>query len=168
MGTKFKGTKAETRALDTYIKLIRAADSVAARVEAPISAIHLSVSQFGVLEALYHLGPLHQKELARKTLKSTGNITMVVDNLEKHGYVERMRDENDRRHYLVRITATGRRQISEFFPGHAARIAREMSFLTKQEQEELGRLCKKVGLAGIAAADRSSATAKRLRNQQGR
>ena len=146
MGTKFKGNTSQVAALNAFIKLIRAAESVAARVEAPLGAIDLSVSQFGVLEALYHLGPLYQKDLAKKTLKSTGNITMVVDNLEKRGYVERLRDERDRRHYFVRITAAGKRLISAFFPGHVKRIVDEMSVLSKSEQAELGRLCKKVGL----------------------
>lgn len=146
MGTKFKGAKNEVRALNTFIKLIRAAESVAARVEAPLGRLDLTASQFGVLEALHHLGPLYQKDLAKKILKSAGNITMVVDNLEKRGYVERLRDEQDRRHYFVRITAAGKRLIASFFPGHAARIVKEMNVLSGKEQEELGRLCGKVGL----------------------
>jgi len=145
MGTRYNGTKKETRALNAFIKLIRAAQSVSGRVEANLSEIGLSVSQFGVLEALYHLGPLFQKDLASKILKSTGNITMVVDNLEKRGLVERVRDEKDRRHYSVRITEQGADMIKSFFPGHVARIVGEMGFLTGSEQEELGRLCKKVG-----------------------
>jgi MarR family 2-MHQ and catechol resistance regulon transcriptional repressor len=153
MGTKFKGNKDEVRALNAFIKLIRAAESVATRVEGPISSIDLSISQFGVLEALHHLGPLYQKDLAKKTLKSTGNITMVVDNLEKRGLVERLRDEEDRRHYFVRITAAGKKLITSFFPGHVARIVREMNTLTKAEQEELGKLCRKVGLGTAKKGD---------------
>ncbi|NTW58698.1 MAG: MarR family transcriptional regulator [Nitrospirae bacterium] len=146
MGTKYEGTKKEKRALDAFIKLVRAAQSVSDRVESPFSEIGLSVSQFGVLEALHHLGPLYQKDLASKILKSTSNITMVVDNLEKQDLVERVRDEQDRRHYSVRITAKGSALITSFFPGHVRRIVNEMSVLTKAEQDELGRLCRKVGL----------------------
>lgn len=146
MGTKYEGTKTEKRALDAFIKLVRAAQSVSGRVESHFSEIGLSVSQFGALEALYHLGPLYQKDLASKILKSTGNITMVVDNLEKQGLVERVRDEKDRRHYSVRITTKGSALITSFFPGHVHRIVKEMSVLTKAEQDELGRLCRKVGL----------------------
>lgn len=146
MGTKYEGTKTEKRALDAFIKLERAAQSVSARVESHFSEIGLTVSQFGALEALYHIGPLYQKDLASKILKSTGNITMVVDNLEKRGLVGRVRDEKDRRHYSVRITEKGARLIRSFFPGHVSRIVREMRALTRSEQEELGRLCKKVGL----------------------
>jgi MarR family 2-MHQ and catechol resistance regulon transcriptional repressor len=151
MATRYNGTKKVTRALDAFIKLVRAAASVSSRVEGRFSDLGLSVSQFGVLEALHHLGPLYQKDLARKILKSTGNITMVVDNLEKRGLVERVRDEKDRRHYFVRITKKGSDIIRPFFPGHAARVAEEMGALTAAEQEELARLCKKVGLGRTGA-----------------
>jgi len=152
MGTRYKGTKEETRALNAFIKLVRAAQSVSGRVESHFSEIGLSVSQFGALEALYHLGPLFQKDLASKILKSTGNITMVVDNLEKQGLVDRVRDENDRRHYSVRITEKGAALIRSFFPGHVARIVDEMGALTRSEQEELDRLCRKVGLQETKAS----------------
>jgi MarR family 2-MHQ and catechol resistance regulon transcriptional repressor len=146
MGTKYGGKKEEVRALNVYIKLIRAAESVSQRVETGFGKLGLTVSQFGVLEALYHLGPLYQKDLAAKTLKSTGNITMVVNNNEKRGFVARRRDENDRRHFFVDITPEGKRLIRNFFPGHVKRIVGEMGTLTGAEQEELGRLCKQVGL----------------------
>lgn len=146
MGTKYQGTKDEIRALNAFIKLVRAADSVSSRVEAHLDSIHLTVSQFGVMEALLHLGPMHQKDLGKKILKSSGNITMVVDNLEKRGLAERLRDEQDRRHYFVRLTEKGKALIKPFFARHAARVVSEMSALTRAEQEELGRLCKKVGL----------------------
>jgi MarR family 2-MHQ and catechol resistance regulon transcriptional repressor len=146
MGTRYTGTKDETRALNAFIKLIRAAQSVSGRVEAHLSELGLTVSQFGVLEALFHLGPLNQKNLAAKILKSTGNITMVIDNLEKRGLVKRTRDEKDRRNYSVAITRKGADMITSFFPKHVARIVEEMGVLSGAEQEELGRLCKKVGL----------------------
>lgn len=146
MGTKYRGTAEEVRALNAFIKLIRAAESISRRVEGCLIEIGLSVSQFGVMEALFHLGPLHQKELAQKILKSGGNITMVVDNLEKMGLVERVRDEKDRRRFFVKLTDKGKRLIKGFFPKHVERITKEMSILTGKEQEELGRLCKKLGL----------------------
>ena len=146
MGTKYEGTKEEKRALNAFIKLIRAGQSLSGRVEAHFSELGLTVSQFGVLEALVHLGPLNQKSLAAKILKSTGNITMVIDNLEKRGLVKRTRDEKDRRHYSVAITNKGSGVITSFFPKHVARIVEEMSVLSGAEQDALGRLCRKVGL----------------------
>jgi MarR family 2-MHQ and catechol resistance regulon transcriptional repressor len=155
MGSKYTGTKEETRALNAFIKLIRAAQSVSGRVEAHLSELGLTVSQFGVLEALFHLGPLNQKNLAAKILKSTGNITMVIDNLEKRGLVKRTRDESDRRHYSVGITPKGAGLIAMFFPKHVVRIVEEMSVLSGDEQEALGTLCKKLGLQAARPEQRN-------------
>jgi MarR family 2-MHQ and catechol resistance regulon transcriptional repressor len=145
MATRYQGTRDEVRALNTFIKLTRAAESVAARLSGGLTDAGLTESQFGALEALYHLGPLHQRELGAKLLRSSGNITMVVDNLEKRGLVRRERGVEDRRFITVHLTEAGRRLIARIFPRHAARIAAELAVLTPQEQEELGRLCRKLG-----------------------
>src|SRR5437879_1514833 len=101
MGTHHEGTRAEVRALDALVKLMRAADSVSARLAETITGAGLSESQFGVLEALYHLGPLCQREIAVKLLRSSGNITLVIDNLEARGLVRRERQQEDRRYITV-------------------------------------------------------------------
>jgi MarR family 2-MHQ and catechol resistance regulon transcriptional repressor len=145
MATRYQGTPHEVRALNTFIKLTRAAESVAARLSGGLTDAGLTESQFGALEALYHLGPLHQRELGAKLLRSSGNITMVVDNLEKRGLVRRERGVADRRFITVHLTEAGRRLIARIFPRHAARIAAELAVLAPQEQEELGRLCRKLG-----------------------
>jgi MarR family transcriptional regulator, 2-MHQ and catechol-resistance regulon repressor len=149
MGTRYIGTKEEKLALNAYIKLMRAGQSLSGRVEAHFRELGLTASQFGVLEALLHVGPLNQKSLAAKILKSTGNITMVIDNLEKRGLVKRTRDEQDRRHFSIGITRKGASLITAFFPKHVERIVEEMSVLSGAEQDTLGRLCKKVGLQGV-------------------
>ena len=143
----YKGGKDEVRALSTYVKLMRATESVSAHIHRHLSVAGLSASQFGVLEALYHLGPLNQAELARKILKSTGNITMVIDNLEKRGLVTRERKKEDRRHYAVRLTVEGRKLIADLFPRHANWITEALKVLSGREQVELGRLCRKLGLS---------------------
>lgn len=106
----------------------------------------LSTSQFAVLDALLHLGPLCQKELGEKILKTSGNMTMVIDNLEKGGLVIRERQIDDRRFVLVHLSDGGRALMVDLFPRHAAAISREMAILSPAEQDELGRLCKKLGL----------------------
>ena len=140
--------KNKMRALSTYTKLMRAAESVTARTHRHLSSKGLTISQFGVLEALYHLGPLSQKEIGQKILRSGGNITMIIDNLEKRGLVMRKRDETDRRVYIVHLTDEGNKLISRVFPPHAIKISDEMSVLSAAEQETLGSLCKKLGLKG--------------------
>jgi MarR family 2-MHQ and catechol resistance regulon transcriptional repressor len=101
-----------------------------------------------VLEALYHLGPLSQKDIGQKILRSSGNITMVIDNLEKRGLVMRKRDKSDRRVFIVHLTDEGNKLISKVFPPHATKISDEMSVLSATEQKTLGGLCKKLGLRG--------------------
>lgn len=152
MPTHYQGPAHEVRALETFIKLIRAAGSVIARTSRPLASSGLTVGQFGVLETLLHLGPIHQCDLARKHLQSGGNITMIVDNLEKAGLVRRARLPEDRRYVQVHLTDAGRERIEEIFPRQARNITEQMSVLTAAEQEELARLCRKLGL-GVTAAE---------------
>lgn len=147
--TAYTGAKEEVRALSTYVKLLRAAESLSARVHRHLAESGLSISQFGVLEALHHLGPLSQSEIAKKVLKSTGNMTMVIDNLEKSGLVKRERNEQDRRYYVVGLTTRGSARIKSIFPRHAAKIMDEMQVLSRAEQTALGSLCRRLGLQSI-------------------
>lgn len=145
MSTHYQGHADEKLALDTFIKLMRAAESFISRTTSELDNAGLTSSQFGVLEALHHLGPLCQKELATKILKSSGNMTLVIDNLEKRSLVRRERDQDDRRYYRIHLTKKGRELMAELFPLHAKLIRREMDCLSSDEKMELGRLCKKLG-----------------------
>lgn len=147
MPTHYQGEPEEVRALDALVKLTRAADAVNRRLDGLLAEAHLTASQFGVLEALLHLGQLCQKDLAAKLLKSDGNLTMVLGNLEKRGLVTRTRDPQDKRLLNVQLTVAGRRLIRSLFPRHAANVAAAFSALTPAEQETLGKLSKKLGLA---------------------
>ncbi len=133
-------------ALNTYTKLMRGAESVTVRVGRKMSEAGLTISQFGVLEALLHKGPLCQRDVASKILKSTGNITLVIDNLEKQGLVLRERSLEDRRFCTVVLTQKGRTLIEATFAEVEAAIVAEMGVLTDEEQQTLGRICKKLGL----------------------
>ena len=146
MPTHFEGTKEQKNTLNTFIKLLRATESLNQRLCRHLSEANLTISQFGVLEALLHLGPQNQKELGQKLLKSGGNITLVIDNLEKSGFVSRKKDQNDRRALIVELTAQGKSFIEDFFPKHLDKISEEFSVLDDKEKEELARLCKKIGM----------------------
>jgi len=146
MGTHYNGSKKEKRALDSYIKLMRAAETINSAVNLSLSKFGLTESQFNVLDALYHLGPLSQKELGNKLLKSGGNITMVIDNLEKDAFVERKRGKEDRRIFFVHLTTEGKEKLEETLPEQVNIITNVMNRLSKTEQIELQRLCKKIGL----------------------
>ncbi len=147
MATRYAGDRRERRALDTYIRLNRAVNAVGGRVleYAPLPE-SLTLPQFGVLEALLHIGPMCQAELGRKLLRTKGNVSLVVDNLANRGLVERRPSSIDRRQTEVSLTDTGRELISAYFPKHAEGIVKAMSALSAQEQEQLGELCRRLGL----------------------
>ena len=145
MPTHYKGTEEERRALDVFIKLMRAAESVADRTGRPVTAAGLTRSQFGVLETLYHLGPLMLSQIADKHIKSRNNFTVVVDNLEKQGLVRRERSGEDRRAVWVHLTDAGRERIEQVFPRHVRAVVEDMAVLTPQEQELLGALLRRLG-----------------------
>jgi MarR family transcriptional regulator, 2-MHQ and catechol-resistance regulon repressor len=147
MATHHQGSPEERRALDTYIKLARASATLEARVNRHLSDAGLTTSQFGVLEALYHLGPLHQQQLAAKILKSGGNLTLVLDNLGKRGLVCRERSADDRRFVRVHLTEAGQRLVRDIFPRHVAGVVAAVSCLSATEQEQLAALLKKLGTA---------------------
>lgn len=146
MGTHYQGSKSDVSTLNAFIKLMRSVESMNNRLNRHLYDADLTVSQFGVLEALHHLGPLNQRAIGEKLLKSGGNITMVIDNLEKCGHVKRERDPDDRRAVLIHLTEAGESFINDFFPKHLEKIKEEFSVFTEEEKKELGRLCKKLGV----------------------
>ncbi|HLO33317.1 MAG TPA: MarR family transcriptional regulator [Anaerolineales bacterium] len=145
MPTHYSGTRAEMRALDTFIKLTRCTNSLLMRLAECNTIGGLTPSQFAVLEALYHLGPMTQGEVSQKVLKSGSNITTVIDNLERDGLVRRQRDEQDRRVIHIHLTEVGSRKIETVLPGHVEALVREFSVLSAGEQKTLAELCKKLG-----------------------
>jgi MarR family 2-MHQ and catechol resistance regulon transcriptional repressor len=147
MATKHQGTTEETLALNGYIKLSRAAESVSRQINAHLSDYDLTISQFGALEALYHLGPLPSGELGEKILKSSGNMTFVVDNLIKRGLVYRQRREEDRRCVDIHLTEDGRILIQTIWPTHLTGVVNAMNALTPAQQSQLAALCRTLGLA---------------------
>ena len=145
MPTHYAGTATECLALDSFIKLMRAADSVSSRVNDHLRDNGLTVSQFGVLEALHHLGVLNQSDLAQKLLKSTGNLTTVVDNLVKRGLVERRRCTEDRRVVYIHLTEEGRSLVAAILPGHVDGVVAAFAVLSEEEQTALGGLLRRLG-----------------------
>src|ERR1044071_6615457 len=145
MPTHFTGSRAEMRTLDTFIKLTRCTNSLLARLAERNTIGDLTYSQFAVLEVLYHLGPMTQGEVGSKILKSTSNITTVIDNLERASLVRRERDVRDRRVIHIHLTEAGSGKVEAVLPGHVEALVEEFSVLSTDEQQTLGQLCKKLG-----------------------
>ncbi|CAH2600255.1 MarR family transcriptional regulator [Rhodovastum atsumiense] len=140
---------AVAQAVRTYVKLMRASRAVVARIEPLLAACGLTPTQLGVLEALLHKGPMTHRELGRRVLTSAGNMTDVVDKLERRGLVRRVRDCTDRRAVRVELTEAGGALIRELFPRHAADIAQAMGALTQPELEQLGDMLRRLGMGAL-------------------
>lgn len=136
----------ENRALDMWVKLARAYSVFNKHAMTHIRSVCLTPSQFAVVECLGHRGEMTLGELSDKMLMSCGNITMVVQNLEKEGLVKRKRSQADRRVVHVTLTPEGQSRFEAIFPAHAARIHELADVLSVTEQEQLSRLLKKLGL----------------------
>ena len=142
--TKRYGKKADA-ALSMWVKLARAHATFSRLTYENIRSFGLTTPQFAALECLGHLGPMMIGELCRKMLVSGGNMTVVIDNLEKEGLVERVPSKDDRRAILVRLTAKGSKLFDDIFTKHAQYVASIASVMTEKEQETLSGLLKKLG-----------------------
>jgi MarR family 2-MHQ and catechol resistance regulon transcriptional repressor len=105
----------------------------------------VTLTQFAVLEALYHLGPMSLSEVAQKILTTGGNLTMVAGNLEKQELIERHPSPKDKRVQVVSLTPKGKSLMRRIFPRHATAIKEFLGALKPEEQTQLGQLCRKLG-----------------------
>src|SRR4030095_3978057 len=104
--------------------LWKAASAVQAYAEKSISELEMCASDFAVLEALLHKGPLPVNEIGKKILLTSGSITVAVDRVETKGFVERRAHANDRRARIVHLTKEGRKLITRLYAKHAADMER--------------------------------------------
>jgi MarR family 2-MHQ and catechol resistance regulon transcriptional repressor len=132
-------------ALKCFVVLNRAVRAVQDRLTEWVERQDLTLAEFGILEALYHKGPLLLGEVQRKILVSSGGITFLVDRLAAKGLVERKACPDDRRARYAALTPAGERLMREIFPAHAARIAEALGGLSPAEQKTLTGLLKRLG-----------------------
>lgn len=140
------GPAADT-ALKLFVVLSRAHRAVAEHARRDQERHGLGPTEFAVLEALYHKGPLLVGEVGARILLTSGSTTYVVDKLESRGLVTRRPCESDRRALYVELTREGRTTIKSIFPAHARAIEAAMAGLTRDEQETATELLKRLGLA---------------------
>jgi MarR family 2-MHQ and catechol resistance regulon transcriptional repressor len=140
------------QALRTWIALARAHNAVAQLAAADVARHGLTTAEFGVLEVLYHKGPMLLNEVQRRILVSSGGITYLVDRLEKRGLVERRDCPGDRRARLAALTADGQSLVASIFPAHAAMIRDALGDLSAGEKDEVARLLRIIQKTGEAAA----------------
>jgi len=131
--------------LDLFIALSRASQWVNAHADRDIRKNGLNRTEFGVLELLYHRGPQPLQQIGEKVLMSSGNITYVVDKLEKKQAVRRRASTTDRRLIYAELTDQGKQFVEDVFPAHTEAIEQAVNGLTSEEKQLASKLLKKLG-----------------------
>jgi MarR family 2-MHQ and catechol resistance regulon transcriptional repressor len=139
-----------------FLVLWKAAHAAQAYAEKSILKLELCGSDFAVLEALLHKGPLPVNEIGKKVLLTSGSITSAVDRLETKGLVERRAHGTDRRARIVHLTKQGRKLITRAYADHAADMEELASAsLSKEERKTLIQLLKKIGYEAAGTLEQS-------------
>lgn len=141
-----------------FLVLWKALHAVEAYAVKSIAEMEIGATDFAVLEALLHKGPLPVNEIGRKVLLTSGSITTAVDRLESKALVERRAHGSDRRARIVHLTKQGRALITRAYAQHAADLERlAAASLTKAERATLIRLLKKIGYEAVASLKHTDA-----------
>jgi MarR family 2-MHQ and catechol resistance regulon transcriptional repressor len=138
--------KRDLRGVHLWLLLSRASRSVEAKARRSVEAMGLCLSDFGVLEALLHKGPLTVGALGQKVLLSSGSMTAAVDRLARRNLVERADTLKDRRERVVCLTDAGRELIERLFVQHAKDLEAAFAPLDPAERATLAALLRKLGL----------------------
>jgi len=145
--TAVRRSPARDRALKLFVVLQRATNAINARIGREIDLGELTQTEFSILEALYHKGPLLLGDLQRKILLSSGGVTYTIDRLCDKGLVERRECPSDRRARYAALTPKGEALMDKLFPVHADWIEEAMTALSPKEQADVTAALRKLGLA---------------------
>ena|SRR5689334_2738764 len=132
-------------AAQLWIVLARCHRAVSALVERSIADLGICLSDFMVLEALLHKGPLTISEIQSKVLLASGSMTAAVDRLEKRSLLIRKTTPSDRRARVLELTREGRIVVEQAFRQHSKDLERIMSALEMDEKKQLYEISKKLG-----------------------
>ena len=105
----------------------------------------LNISDFSIMEALLHKGPLPVNTIGEKVLLTSGSMTAAANRLEEKGLIKRIQDPSDGRCFYLHLTKSGRRLIKTAFEKHAHNLEKIVDVLSAEERSELVRLLKKMG-----------------------
>lgn len=127
-----------------WIQLLRSFNKIRAKELKYIQGFDLTMMQFQVLEVLYHRGELNIGAITNLTMSTPGNITVVVKNLKKEGFIISTKDKNDKRTSILTISDKGKKVIEELFPNHAKNFEEYFEVFSKNEKETMYSLLRKL------------------------
>ncbi len=134
--------------LKTLTILFRATNTFEQCIKEDIKSYHLNVTEFGVLEALFHKGPLTIQMLKDKILIANSSLTYTLSQLITKGYISKTQQEQDKRIFKVSLTETGKRLFSTIYELHVKHMRAKLNILTQKEELTLQSLLKKIGKQG--------------------
>ena len=140
-----KAAQDSAPALKAWVVLARAYLAISRHVTADVARYDLTASEFGILEALYHKGPLLLGDLQKKILVTSGGVTYLVNRLAAKGLITRESFPGDKRSRFAVLTPDGSALIKQIFPGHAKRLTKVMSALSPKEQKRLAGMLRTLG-----------------------
>lgn len=134
----------QEEALKAYIGLSRTASRLEQVAKKDVRCYGLNITEFSVLELLYHKGTHTTQAIKEKILIASDSTTYVVDQLVKKGHVQREPSQEDQRVTYVSITEAGRALMEKIFPSHAQKIAASFSELSSEELQQLKTILRKI------------------------
>jgi len=135
----------DSSGIHLWLILWKATRSLEAHAQRNIHGFGMGQSDFGVLEALLHRGPLSVKELGAKVLLTSGSMTAAVDRLTARGLVMRQDDAHDRRSRIIHLTDSGRSLIERAFAEHRDAMEEAVAGFPVAERSVLIRLLRRLG-----------------------
>lgn len=145
---KMKSTKSYGKIADksmaTWIQLLRSYTKIRAKETSYITSFNITMNQFEVLEVLYHRGDLNIGSITKLIMSTPGNVTVVVRNLKRDGYITSLPDPSDKRASILSLTQKGKDVIEKLFPDHAKHMIEYFDVLDEQEMDTLYSLLRKL------------------------
>lgn len=125
------------KSMAVYISMSRVINTLRRENNKLILKHDLTLGQFAVMEALYSKGRLSTGEVMEKILSTSGNIPVIVKNLEKDGFITREQDESDKRRFILDLTDKGKDLMDEIVPENLKFMDELISLWDDDEKEEL-------------------------------
>ena len=131
--------------LKTITILFRSQSAIESLIKADIKQYGMSVSEFAVLEALYHKQVLTVTELVEKVLIAPSSMSYVLDQMSRKEWILRTQDSQDKRAFQITLLPKGLHQITTIYPMHGANMRKRLDRLTPEEEMQLQELLKRIG-----------------------
>ncbi len=130
--------------MKAVIKLEMLRTKIINKISRYLDEYQMTFNQFKVLEVLYHKGDFTIKELTRLTISTPGNMTIVIRNLKKGGWIKSIKNPKDKRESIVTITQKSKDIMEDVLSKHSKELTTCLSVLKEDEIEILYKLLSKV------------------------